>query len=462
VLLSVQLLIPPIVGLADNHDYDRVMGWFGIVPAGVPEEQRYVDYVERDYDVRLGQFAGGGYLSSELGFAALAVALSPLVPSPADLDLRVVGAVHGAALLAALWLLLVGVRPLHPAARITAAALAVLILTDVAYVAYLNSFYSEPASLVFLLAFAGLALSWLGAGMPGGWLRVGVLASAVGLITSKPQNGVLGLVLAGAALWLATGARARGAGATRFLVLTAVGLAVGSLVYVSVAPSAIRRNVAYHAVFWEILPNSPAPLEDAAALGLDPAWLRFSRTTAFAPESGMSDPAFRRDFLRAVGPEEIAGFYLRRPGRVAAAIGRGATAALEMRPAGLANVERRTGAPPRTQTSAFSIWSSAKRRLLGSSAPLVAVVLAAALIVPLRRRRSVGASRAVDDRLLALFATMAVAELGIVVLGEGDLDLARRLFLFHALVDLCAAGLAVAAVHWLATRPSFVKALVAR
>jgi len=98
VILAAQLLVPPIVGLADNHDYDRVMGWFGMVPAGIPEDQRYVDFVDRDYDLRLGQFAGGGYLSSELGFTALAVALSPLISSPADLDLRVVGAVHAAAL----------------------------------------------------------------------------------------------------------------------------------------------------------------------------------------------------------------------------------------------------------------------------------------------------------------------------------------------------------------------------
>lgn len=435
------------------------MGWFGMVPAGVPEEQRYVDYVDRDYDVRLGEFAGGGYLSSELGFAALAVALSPLVPSPADLDLRLVGAVHAAALLVALWLLLAGLRPLHPAARVLAGVLAVLILTDVAYVAYFNSFFSEPASLVFLLAFLGTALLWLRARLPGGWLRVAVLTSAVGLVTSKPQNAVLGLVLAGAALLLAAGARARAAGATRFLVLAAVGMAVGALVYVSLAPVGIRRNVTYHAVFLEILPNSPAPREDAAALGLDPGWLRFAGTDAFAPESGMTDPAFRQDFFQRVGSVEIAGFYLARPGRVAAAVRRGAAGALEMRPAGLANVERATGAPPRTQTTAYSAWSGAKRRWVARSAPLISVVLAAGVTVPfVRRAHGRGRSRLVDDRLLALCAVMALGELAIVVVGEGTLDLARRLFLFHALVDLCAAGLAVATAHWLATRRGFTGA----
>jgi hypothetical protein len=171
----------------------------------------------------------------------------------------VVGAVHAAALLVGLWLLLVGLRPLHPVARILAGALAVLILTDVAYVAYFNSFFSEPASLVFLLVFVGLALRWQQAGLPAGWLRTGMLMAAIALVTSKPQNAVLGLVLAGAALLLAIGPGARAAGATRFLAVGAAGLAVGSLVYVSVAPSGIRRNVTYHAVF----PGDPAELADA-------------------------------------------------------------------------------------------------------------------------------------------------------------------------------------------------------
>jgi hypothetical protein len=82
-------------------------------------------------------------------------------------DLRVLGAVHLAFYVAGVWLVLVAVRSLSRTARAVALAGILLTTPDVAYVAYFNSFYWEPSSLIFLLIFLGVALRVVRSEAPG-------------------------------------------------------------------------------------------------------------------------------------------------------------------------------------------------------------------------------------------------------------------------------------------------------
>ena len=50
-LLVGQLLIPPIVGLADQGDFDRLWRWFGIESAVTDPEQRYFRYLIREWRI---------------------------------------------------------------------------------------------------------------------------------------------------------------------------------------------------------------------------------------------------------------------------------------------------------------------------------------------------------------------------------------------------------------------------
>src|ERR1700687_983676 len=142
-----QVFAPPVTGLADQSDFKRVIRKFG----DGPEQPailftfitlRYVpdpSYRAPDWE----QF------STEDLFVRLALLVNKAVSKDGTLDIRVIGLVHALAFLAALtWLLYVTqALPARPLLWIGI----LLITTDVAYVAYFNSFYAEAASYVFCL-----------------------------------------------------------------------------------------------------------------------------------------------------------------------------------------------------------------------------------------------------------------------------------------------------------------------
>ena len=69
-----------------------------------------------------------------------------------------------------------------------------------------------------------------------------------------------------------------------------------------------------------------------AELGLDPAWVRYSGTDAFQPDTPLEDAAFRERFLASTGYGRIARFYLAHPGRLAERVRRASPKIWSLRP----------------------------------------------------------------------------------------------------------------------------------
>lgn len=448
-LIGVQLFLPPFVGLADQGDYARLAGPFGLQPVTGPDiSGEYLRLVHR-FD--LGDPGGGGYLSSQLLVVLAAVLLSPLDGDLATIDLRLVGLLNTLLLLAASWLVLVALRPLGRPARAVAAVGLLVVVTDGVSVAFLSSFYSEPASLVTLLALVGLGLRWTGgAGVhPSHWKAV--LLAALLLLSAKQQNAPLGPLLAGALLLAARQGAERPLRLPReVLAGTAAVLVLAPLVYLSLTPSSMRENFTYHAIFLELVPSSPTPREDLAELGLDPTLERFRGTNAYEEASGMRVPQVRDALREQVGAAALGRFYVLHPERLLDLLRRGVGPSLVSRPSALGTFPQEAGRPFRDVDRRFSRYSDAKAAAAPASAVVVPAVLAVAAVAgPLAARRERRNARpgGPDARWLALLAACAAAELIVVLLAEGTLDLARRLYLFSVLLDLCALGTAVLVVE---------------
>src|SRR5579864_6852333 len=98
-ILSYQLFIPPIVGLADQGDFARIIGRFGYAPEDKSATIAFVarKYV-RDPASRLPEWEQP---SSEYLFVGAAILLNKLFSRDGKLDIVMIGAVHALAFLAA-------------------------------------------------------------------------------------------------------------------------------------------------------------------------------------------------------------------------------------------------------------------------------------------------------------------------------------------------------------------------
>ncbi|MEX0881165.1 MAG: hypothetical protein WEB59_08255 [Thermoanaerobaculia bacterium] len=446
-ILSAQLLVPPIVGLANNGDFEKVMGHAGLRYPTDRYEEKYFTHIVTKFSYSPA-WDTTGYLTSETVLARLARDAARLFSPKRPFDLRVLGALHAALLVAAIGGLVAAAGGLTAAAQACAALLMVFVFTDVGYAAPLNSFYSQTASLLFLLLTAAVVAGALRGGRLQGWLLPVFFLCAAGFVGSKPQESLFGPPLALLALRLSPERPTRAARWT--LGIGAAGLCLFSLWYYGRTPERAIRSVAlYRTVFNELLTESPDPAADLSALGLDPRLENLAGKSAYGPDSPRADPDFQAEFGHGMSYTKILRFYLARPSRLSARLLRAAPGGVRLRPGALGNLEK--SAPdyaPNRLSGRFAAWSGARETLMPVAHVWLAALIGGNLAAAAAGWRRAGPSGRRAREAIALLALMAVVEFLVSTLADSLESVHRHLFTFHAMCDL----LLIADAVWLAQR----------
>ncbi len=437
-----QLMIPPLVGIADNGDFARVIGPFSL--GHLPGQDIEGQYFTTKYQFSEDAYWDSGFVTSETLFVWLGRELNGLVSKDGLFDIRIMGLLHTALLLAVVWLLLICSRKLSDLSRAVFIALLVIAVTDVSYVQWLNSFYSEAAGLLFFLATA--ALTWRLIQREGGYGLLALWAFAALLfVSAKPQYAPLGLLLGAFAFHL----RTLNGGLAWKRATFAVGLVLigWSPVYWKIAPfQEMREMAAYPSVFYGVLPESPDPAHDLRELGLTPELARYTMRSPYPADSGIDTPEFRQAFFERISYSKVLRFYAKHPRRFVGALDREARETLLLRNPSLSNFERSAGRPPYALSGAFTLLGSLHgwaypKRIAWFALPLALYLFA---LFFLRRKRS-GNNERMEIDLVALLLAMAATEFVVVTLAVGIEDTIKHMFLVDVLVDT---SLLVAAV-WL-------------
>jgi hypothetical protein len=446
-ILASQLLVAPVIGLADNGDYERIMGPAGFQHTTEDGSERYFHFLRTSYRVAEPGWSHNGYLSSEtlLAFAARYLHLG--LSRTSLFDLRLIGAIHSVLLLVALGLLIRACRDLRPATQIVVAGLLVFVFTDVGYVAPFNSFYSQTASLLFLLLTAGVAAEAVRRGrLSGPWL-LAYFTFAILFVCSKPQEKLAAPLLALYGIRLA-GVRFREVWRSAAAWM-AVGLCAFAVWYGRQTPLWLREIMIYQVVFEDVLTHSPSPAEDARELGLDREWLQYAGVGVFTPECPLSQKTFRTTLLQRVGFRRILRFYARHPSRLADRLERSARYAWILRPP-YGNFEESAGHPPLDVTTRFSSWSRARAVLTGPPFLWMGLLLGGNLAAALLTYRRTTPKGRLFREGVVLAVAMAGLAFAVCTLAQSPPDPARSLYAFQALCDL----LLIADAGWLTERLS--------
>src|SRR5260370_40959546 len=101
VVISWQLMLRPVVGLANNGDFGKVLGSFGL---GAPREHEF-RFADTKYDFDSRYFYKNGFFSSEFILVVPALALSAMLSRSGRFDMRHMWLIHGALFLLAIILL---------------------------------------------------------------------------------------------------------------------------------------------------------------------------------------------------------------------------------------------------------------------------------------------------------------------------------------------------------------------
>lgn len=431
-----QLTIPPVVGLADNGDFVKVIGRFDLY-ARVYQTYQYSDTT---YEFHPERHWVSGYVSSEILLAQAAVWLNSVVGKDGNFDIRCIGAVHAVLFLAALWLFAPLLADARRGLRWAMYGLILFFYCDVKYVSSLNSFYMDEAAYLFLLL---TAVSYLRA-LRWGRIRDAalLLACPLLLVSSKLQHALLGLwiallfVLAAKALrpiparvWYAGGG----------LLTVAAGL-----MFWKAQPEEYAALSLYNVTFYEILPHSKDVGRTLAELGLDDSYRFCIGKTVYDPGSGMWEPGFRERFTGRYSFGKLAAFYVKHPNVAYRTLRDELTDAAEQH--GFGNFDVSAGYGRETESQAFAGWTELRRRVFarGSVFFFTLVALSALLCALLWLERGSLPAGAGPGGLCLIAA--AWTEMCLATLCDAR-DTGRHAMLFLALFDMAALACAYLALR---------------
>ena len=194
-VLSYQLFIPPIIGLANNGDFITVLRTLHLEAPDESDPDRFFAYIVPSWVPHPEPLYDNGLASSETILLAPAYLFNRFVFSrDGSFDLRWTGFTHSVLFLLSLWLLMPVLELMHVPRR-GGISLLLFFFLDVEYVSWFNTFYTDTASLLLLFPLVVLFLRIVFNRGNQRWNQLGFLICCVFFVSSKVTHALAGMPL---------------------------------------------------------------------------------------------------------------------------------------------------------------------------------------------------------------------------------------------------------------------------
>lgn len=422
-----QLFISGVVGLADNGDANRLVCSLGLVIGPESSQQGF----ESDYGPTEPCPQGNGfqYYTSWRPLLQATYWVTRQVTGVPNFDmavLAVVGAVLLGAGAAALYLALPGATR----ARLPLVALVVVAVSDIGFVTYLNSGYTDQAGFIGLL--------WLCAGVVGlvtrrtwPWLLVTVAAMAftgtakTALITVVPAVAIA--LLLSRRHWIRRPAESRWVVPRIGLAMVVMLAVVGALVAQTARSQGelLSNGNKFNLLFYTLLEESGNPEADLHELGLPPELARFAGTSAWQVDTPWGDPDIVDNAQVIFSWRTYVEFFASHPDRFLELVPQSFDAVADARVDYLANLPGEPGGDPPLAERPSPVFWALDVLPSGWPVPAIAFLWLGAAVFGVRWARSRDAGRAARGVLALLLASYAVSQ-SLLALSDGYYEVAKH------------------------------------
>ncbi len=429
VILTLVLFLPPYVGMEDNGDFARVTYAEGLYDLPENIDTRFDGYFIKEYGImRYYNEHTGTVFSSQFLFLRPAILLDCLLTCDDVFDLRFLAALTSAFFLATLWFLVDALtRRLSRGAALLIAAVSVFVFADTGYTAYFNSFYAEALAFASLLGCAACALLYEEGrynryALLGGFFLCGML-----LTFSKQQYAPVGILLG--LLGLIICLRANGRLFRSLAAAAAAALAVAGVVtYLLISTEFTHINL-YHAMTRGVLITAESPPAALAEFDIEPRYELLDGTIYFDkyPEIDPESELLEREFYDRYSVFSIVRYYAGHPAAFTDMLRLAARSAYQNRPS-MGNYERGSGYGPNAVSQVFSLHSLLKADATPRTLGYIVIWMLVMLGVLYKRR--------LKQLIVADLILLGLSQIVVSIIGAGDADLAKHIFLYNAAYDL--------------------------
>jgi hypothetical protein len=447
-IISAEILfMGPVTGVANNGDYNRV-----VYPAGLEfiTDSRYTNIDRYFRFAQSGNPSGRSFNTSLFIPVEAAKLLNRLIKSSTIFDIVFLGISFTVLFMIGIYLLVKGQKTGKKGLDLLLSVMLLLFLCDVGYVSYFNSFLGEAAIFVYLLLMSGVVSWMLGRRkitIP--WI-ICFFISSVLFISAKQANVLMGIFIAGFGLTILLVDR-RPKIIISICASTLLLAGVSIYLYISV-PESMDQITKHQTVFYGILKNSPTPEQDLEFLGLD-GKLTVLKEASFY-DTGLPiashSTLLENTFYNKISFFKVLKFYLYHPDRFIKKLEVTAKNSTMIRTPYLGNFLFEDTHERFNFSREFSLWSTFKKTYFPNSLGFIAAFFLLYLLVLLFEyykafKRTGDGYAVLKTNMFVLLWTIGVSQFFIPILGDGEVDLEKHMFLYNLCFDL----MLISAVIWI-------------
>lgn len=436
-ILIKTLILEPVIGVADNGDFIRIMNSTGLGYFSEDFTDKYFEYFNREYKIIPTEKMEGGYFSTEIFLVKISKTINNLFLNRNGIfDIRFLALIYSLIFLVSIYLVLKYSKQDIPILNYLITLLIIIMFADLGYISYFNSLYGEALSFTSLLLFIGLSFKLSKQSNPQIITLIAFFAAAILLTGAKAQNAPFGLILA---IFGVSMIRLRKDVTWKSIIFISCSLLllVPLISYTSISEN-IKVCNKYQSVFHGVLKDSPTPKNDLRELGINEDLAVLAGTHFFMKEYpiDINTPLVMNEIRDKVNPAKIALFYLKHPSRFVEKLNVSAKNGFKI-VQGFGNYEKTDNPEFRITAEDFRIWSNFKLRHLPHSLTFVIIIFtlfySILLIMYLSTKKS-------SDKLyletFAIVGIIALIQFVVPIIGDGEADLSKHLFLFNVCFDI--------------------------
>lgn len=448
VIASIVLFFPPVPGVADQGDFQRVMSVTGLEQAGTNDlEARWFKFVTSEYKMNSLnplRFFGIIPTTSMIYPIAAARAICKLAGSQ-YFNTRALALVYIVIYIASIYVCIKNINIRRTSSLIFFSLLSLIMLMDGNYLVWFNSLYGEPMMIIGLLALTGSILYFSRHTEKAGYSTIiPVCISAFLFIGSKAQC----LPLLPFVLLLISRISFYRYKEYLFIkkapyylipvILMLIFYAGG--IYVQTGRTT-GVDTAYNSVFYGILKNSKDPQADLNRLGLSSdmaveagkhAYLPREQYVKYAPWSDLT----MREFSDKINNFKLLAFYLLQPDRLLEGMEYTASQSFDTQ-GFLGKFESSEGAY-KYSFNRFTLWSHFRNTVLPKKLIFIAafysLIILVSIIEYVKRRKNKKETLLIE--LLWLIVVIGLLQFPMPYIGNGEADTGKQLFLFNYTFDM--------------------------
>ncbi|RMD04402.1 hypothetical protein D9O40_01695 [Clostridium autoethanogenum] len=440
------LFYPPMPGIADQGDFERVMKATGLTDAKGQGSAHWFKYVVTKYKMLPTSF------SRLLGIIPTTSMIYPItfgkllckIIGYNYFDTRILAFIYLILYMTGLYICFSCIHFKNIAAAVFFSILSIIILVDGNYIVWFNSLYGEPMMIVGFLLFISSIIYFLKHREDRSYKKfLFIFISSILFLGAKAQCFVELPLVVLIMLRIVKIDRKQIFNKTNiFLVITTLTLIFYVKGVYCKIDSSCGVDTKFNSVFYGILKNSQSPKKDLVMLGLSPdlsveagkhAYLPKSAYVKYIPWSDITN----KEFNQKISNIKLAKFYILHPDRLLKGMEYTASKSFHTETS-LGKYERSKVSKYNPEFNRFTFWSNFRNLKLPKTLSFIVVfytlVFLISFIEYIKNKKNEKVTLQIEILWMIMF--VGIVQFPMPYIGNGEADTAKQLFLFNYTFDI--------------------------